>query len=338
MSERKYRTRPPVRELDLAFNPDQPRDSHGRWTSRPGSEAPSVEQTRQLFNRAFAARVAPKPAPQWTDQPEVKQALGQIHHGEERAFRVMRARKIVTESKVLLSPKGKFKDEPAAYRHFRKITEEAQLAVFHEAGLKLEFEQHSTTELMKMWEEPGHSFEEREKFRREVQARMKQLDIVAKAMDQSMTDFVRENRRDALRKFDAKLRTLPGGHAVIALREKMTTDKVLDHVEAIREHFHEHGKEYAKHVITTVAIASLLHPLGIAAAGGLAAAHFAPAGAPEVLSHLLENMYVHAGLSVALSGPVLKFLDPIFRPLEKESRVRSAKKFRQKHQNRRLHV
>lgn len=339
MSERKVTTRPPV-YIDLASDSwkYQRRDSHGRWTK--GGAAAAKALTDPMVRAAHDATLpkAPSaPVPSW--QKNSAQVLSQIHHGEERGFKVMRARTVVTENrKVLLKKGGGFKDQPAAYRHFRKVTEEAQLAIFHEAGLKLKYEQHSTTELMKMWTEPGHSFEERESFRKEVEARMKQLDIVAKAMDQSMTDFVRENRRDALRKFDQKLRTLPGGKAVIALRERLTTDRVLDHVEGLRNHLHEHGKEYAKHVITAVAIASILHPVGLAAAGSLAAAHFAPAGSAEVVSHLLENMYVHAGLSVALSGPILKFLDPIFSPLEKESRVKAAKKFQQKHKTRRLHV
>ena len=251
------------------------------------------------------------------------------------------AKKVVEGAKkVLLTKRGMWKDTPAARRHFRKITHEAQMEVFHEAGLHLnpKFNGMDTVDLMKAWRAPGHSFDERMEMREEIEKRTKQLDIVGKAMDQSMTDFVRENRRDSLRKFDAKLSSLPGGGAVIRLREKMLKDHVLDHMEGLGEAFHEHGKAYAKHVLTAVAIASLLHPLGIVAIGGAAGAGLLPDTATEGFTSLMENMWVHSGLAVALDVPLLKFLDPIFKPFERERKAEKAKKFAAKHKTRRLHV
>lgn len=347
MSERKHSTRPPL-ALDLAYNPHQPRDSHGRWTRTPGSVlAKDVKKAasaiRPEAKRAFSVR-PPKgrAVPSAAAQPLVAKALREV---EDRAMkRVKREHEaedvVAGAKKVLLNKRGKWKDTPEARRHFRKITHEAQVECFKEAGLHLnpKFAGKDTTALMEMWREPGHSFAERLEMREEIEKRNTQLTIVAKAMDQSMTDFVRENRRDSLRKFDAKLKTLPGGEAVIRLRERMLKDKVLDHMEGVSEAFHEHGKAYAKHVLTAVAIASLLHPLGIVAVGGAAGAGLLPDTATEAFSSLMENMWVHSGLAVALDVPLLKFLDPVFKPFEREERARKAKKFTAKHQVRRLHV
>lgn len=348
MSERKHSLRPPEAYLDLAYNPAQPRDSHGRWTRNPAS-ALAKEAEKTVAGIPDAAKRAYAPRPPKSQTPEARAArevaAKQMREIADRATKKAgkreQAKEVVAGAKpVLLDKRGRFKDTPAARRHFRKITHEAQMEVFHEAGLHLnpKFKDMDTTDLMKAWSEPGHPFKEQQEMREEIEKRLKQLDIVGKAMDQSMTDFVRENRRDSLRRFDQKLHALPGGKAVIALRERMLKDHVLDHMEGFNEKFHEHGKAYVKHVLTAVAIASLLHPLGIVAVGGAASAGLLPSGATEAFSSLMEDMWVHSGLAVALDVPLLKFLDPIFKPFEREHRAKAAKKFAAKHQTRRLHV
>lgn len=345
MSERKHSLRPPL-ALDLAYNPHQPRDSHGRWAKSPGtmlaSEAKKITDSIPLAAKKAYAVKPPKSQTAKASRAETLKTLREIEdHAIKKAVKKHHAKETVeANKKVLLDKSGRWKDTPAARRHFRNICHEAQTEVFHEAGLHLnpKFSGMETMDLMHEWHAPGHTFAEREEMREEVEKRLKQLDIVAKAMDQSMTDFVRENRRDSLRKFDAKLRTLPGGQAVIRLRERMLKDHVLDHMEGLSEAFHEHGKAYAKHVLSAVAIASLLHPLGIVAVGGAAGAGLLPDTATEAFSSLMENMWVHSGLAVVLDVPLLKFLDPVFKPFERERKASRAKKFQAKHQSRRLHV
>lgn len=191
MSERKFKPRPPLRD-DVDLSSDswkfQKRDSHGRWT-RQGAGAVQREKALEQFfapkppkapapvrHELMKSAAAPKmsPAEKWANDPAAQATLSAIHGSEGRAFKVVRVKKVVQDSKkVLFTKRGQIKDEPAAYRHFRKVTEEAQVAIFHEAGLKLEFAQHSTTELMQMWSSPGHSFEERQAWREEIDRRMK---------------------------------------------------------------------------------------------------------------------------------------------------------------------
>lgn len=353
MSERKHTVRPPLVYddadlLDLAYNPAQPRDAHGRWAKSPATKVEAIVDSPALaLKKAFSVK-PPKGSPAAAKQTWAVAAkqIGKITDAEikpaaERVAKKAAAKEAVKAGrKVLLTRRGQFKDTPAARRHFRKITHEAQMEVFKEAGLHLnpKFKDMDTTDLMRAWAEPGHTFGDRQEMREEIDKRLKQLDIVAKSMDQSMTDFVRENRRDSLRRFDSKLRTLPGGRAVILLRERLIRDKMMDHMEGLREHFNEHGKAYAKHVLTAVAIASLLHPLGIVAVGGAAGAGLLPASSTEAFSTLMENLWVHSGLAVALDVPLRKFLEPVFKPFEREHRAKAAKKFEAKHQTRRLHV
>lgn len=343
MSERKYQTRPPVRELDLAFNPDQPRDSHGRWVKK-GSATEISQRLTVAANRALAVP-RPKTSPQnamW------KAAALQVRQAEDRAVTEAVAKvqaKEVAPSVPLKKTKGRiFKrkvlaPEPADLRHLRKMTAECQAEVFKEAGLKSKFPDLSTADLLKKWHEPGHTQAERVEFLEEIERREKELQVVRDAMHQSLKDFAREGKRDAWRKFDQNLRNLPGGKAIINMRERLLKDKWLDKQEVLQEWFHEHGKHYAKHVLTVVAIASVLHPLGLAAIGGLGAAGLVGVpGADEAFSGLMESMWIHSGLATALAPVADKLTGPAFDWLSRERKVERAKKYAIKHETRRLHV
>lgn len=329
MSERKVSTRSPL-YIDLAYNPAQPRDAHGRWVKTGASSVISAAATKA----AHDALTVPMPK---TVQGPLKAAPAKVEPSRWSLKRHPEKRKSIVEK---VAPKVVAPEpEPAALRTFRKVTAEMQAELFKEAGIKSKFPDLSTEDLMQKWHEPGHSFSEREEFRSEIETRMKQLKVVAEAMDQSMADFARESKRDAFRKFDAALRGLPGGKQVINLRERILRDKVLDHSEVLKRWFGEKGKGYAKHVATVVAISALLHPLGLAAIGGIGAAGLLNVpGASEAFSSVLENLWVHSGLAVALEPAVEKIVGPFFKPFEKEHKIRKAKKFAQKHQTRRLHV
>lgn len=343
MSERKFTVRPPLRELDLAYNPNQPRDSHGRWVKAGAAEA--INASAQAA--AHAALVVPRPKSS-SQRNEWKTAFKQVRDIEDQAIpkavAKVKAKEIapavpLKKTKGHLFKKKVIDPEPADLRHLRKMSEECQREVFKEAGLKLKFPEVSTVDLLKRWHEPGHTKAERDEFLAEIERREKELQVVRQAMHQSLRDFAREGKRDAWRKFDQNLRNLPGGKAIINMRERLLKDKWLDKQEVLQEWFHHHGKHYAGHVVTVVAIASVLHPLGLAAIGGLGTAGLLNVpGADEAFSALMENLWVHSGLATALAPVADKLTGPAFDWLSKERRTERAKKYAAKHQTRRLHV
>lgn len=340
MSERKFKPRPPVREIDLAFNPNQPRDSHGRWTKGPSADTQAI---RSLFDQAYAAR--PKPPSQ---RDMWKAAAKQVRQAEDKALPEavarVEAKKIATAVPLKKTKGHLFKTkvidpEPADLRHLRKMSEACQREVFKEAGLKLKFPEVSTADLLQRWHEPGHTPAERQEFLDEIERREKELQVVRQAMHQSLRDFAREGKRDAWRKFDQNLRNLPGGKAIIDMRERLLKDKWLDRQEVLKEWFHHHGKHYAGHVVTVVAIASVLHPVGLAAIGGLGTAGLLNVpGADEAFSALMENLWIHSGLATALAPVADKLTGPAFDWLSKERRTERARKYAAKHPTRKLHV
>lgn len=343
MSERKFKVRPPLRDLDLAYNPNQPRDSHGRWVKAGSSEAISAAASAA----AHAALVVPKPKPS-AQRAMWKTAFQQVRDIEDKAIpkAVAKAKaKEVAPTVPLKKTEGHIfkrkvvKPEPRDLRHLRKLSAEAQAEVFKEAGLKSKYPDLSSEELLRRWHEPGHSQAERLAYLEEIERREKQLQVVRQAMHQSLRDFAREGKRDAWRKFDQNLRNLPGGKAIINMRERLLKDKWLDRQEVIGEWIHHKGKHYAGHVVTVVAIASVLHPLGLAAIGGLGAAGLVGVpGADEAFSSLMENLWVHSGLATALAPVADKLTGPAFDWLSKERRTERAKRYAAKHQTRRLHV
>lgn len=346
MSERKYQTRPPLRELDLAYNPNQPRDSHGRWVKAGATEVISKAATEA----AHAALVVPKPktGPSAKRRQMWKAAALQVRQAEDKAITKAVAKveaKKVAPAVPLKKTKGRLvkkevvAPEPKDLRHLRKLSAEAQAEVFKEAGLDSKFPGVSTEDLLKKWHEPGHTQEERLAYLEEIERREKQLQVVRQAMHQSLKDFAREGKRDAWRKFDQNLRNLPGGKAIINMRERLLKDKWLDKQEVLSEWFHHHGKHYAGHVLTVVTIASVLHPLGLAAIGGLGAAGVLNVpGADEAFTALMENIWVHSGLATALAPVADKLTGPAFDWLSKERKVERAKRYAAKHQIRPLHV
>lgn len=333
MSERKVSTRPPL-YLDLAFNPHQPRDARGRWTKVPGEGlAKAAEKTvasgfkPEGHHQAALRALAPTPP-----KPHGHPALSE---GEKAAVKAVSLKK----TKGHLVKKKVVEPTPSDLRHLRKLAADAQMAVFHEAGLKLKFPDLSNEQLLAEWHKPGHTQAERLEFLAEIERREKQLQVVRETMHQSLKDFAREGKRDAWRKFDQNLRNLPGGKAIINMRERLLKDKWLDKQEVLSEWFHHHGKHYAGHVVTVVAIASVLHPLGLAAIGGLGAAGVLNVpGADEAFSSLMENLWVHSGLATALAPVADKLTGPAFDWLSKERKVERAKKYATKHETRKLHV
>lgn len=332
MSERKFTTRPPLRDLDLAFNPRQPRDNRGRWVKTGVSEA-----TRVASEVAHNAYLVPQPKAPAKSLAAKANLHGHeaLSHAEKKAISRVRLKKV----KGRLVKKEAIEPEPRDLRHLRKLSADARMAIYHEAGLKLQFPDKSDDDLLAEFHKSGHTQAERDAIHEELRIRQERLKVVTAAVEQSMRDYAREGKRDAFRKFTQNLTKLPGGKAILAMRERLLKDKWLDRQEVLQEWLHHHGKHYAGHVVTVVAIASVLHPLGLATIGGLGAAGLLNVpGADEAFSAMMDSIWIHSGLATALAPISDKLTGPLFDWLGRERKVERAKRYAAKHPPTRLTV
>jgi hypothetical protein len=333
MGERRYTTRPPLRELDLAFNPNQPRDSHGRWVKAGGEIESAVRAITSSkgfqppgSHEAALRALAPS-------APKGHAALTDAQKAAVKRVPLQKTKGHLVKTKVV-------EPTPEDVRTLRKLGSNARMAIYHEAGLKLQFPHLDDDQLLEEWHRTRQADQgRREALLKEIELREDRLTVIRKAMHQSMLDARREGKRDQWRRFDTKLKSLPGGNAIIGLRERLLKDKWLDKKEGLTEWFHHHGKHYAGHVVTVVAIASVLHPIGLATIGGLGAAGVLNVpGASEAFTALMENLWVHSGLATALAPVADKLTGPAFDWLSRERRIERAKKYAAKHPTRKLHV
>ena len=216
---------------------------------------------------------------------------------------------------------GNLKTDSATIRHFRHITSEARLELFDEAGLSLKYRDKSEEDLLQMWHNPRLPMTERTEIRHEMDVRIKRLQVFATALDQSLIDHMHDRDRNWFTKFDNSLKKIPGGTALIHLRQKLLSNKVFDHLEPVQEWLHEKGAKYAHHLATAVAIGLLLHPL----TSDLGNVLLGEAG-QQVADHLMENLYVHSAIAVSLVRPIEAAIGPFFHPLSRKGRVERAKK------------
>lgn len=227
----------------------------------------------------------------------------------------------VTKVLTLRDKHGNLKTDATTIRHFRHITQQARLELFDEAGLTLKFRDKSEEDLLQMWHDPRLPMAEREAIRKEMDVRRKRLEIFATALDQSLLDHVHDQHRDWFTRWDESLKRIPGGRALIHLRQRLLSNKVFDHIGPVQEWLHEKGAGYAHHLLTAVAIGLMLHPL----TSDLGNVLLGEAG-QQVADHLMENLYVHSAIAVSLVKPIEAVVGPIFHPLSRKARVERAKK------------
>lgn len=291
-------------------------DGHGHHI--PGT--PNVfKHGWKPLNEATAAKAA-------AEQAEFKKAHGmtpKARGGKSAGSLTVSHRQVTsTEHSVekvsLVNKKGEVVKEAHVVRHLRKQASEVRLQLYKEAGLDTKFPQ-TDIELHDMWQSTEDPAQKKE-ILLELKRRQARLDLEVAALEQSATDTLREHKRDFWRQWDSKLAKTPGGRAVQRMRDKILSDNVLDKFDKVKEHIQERGLEYAKHVATALAIVSVLHPVGLALGGALASEH-----GREAAEKLLESLWVHAGLSVALAPLLEKFgINPIQRRFDRSKKTEKA--------------
>lgn len=179
------------------------------------------------------------------------------------------------------------KDDPNTHRHLLRLSNDARTEIYRANGLTLthpDVPEHELLDRIKTETDPKIKAE----LVLDAKRRAEVLALTLRAIERAERDEKRESKRNDWARFDARLRKIKGGTAIINLRNRILSDKVLDRLGIVGEHGKPLAKAVAFRVATGTALAMLFGPLGlgIGILGG--------AATQELFHHVVESTFGEA--------------------------------------------
>lgn len=99
------------------------------------------------------------------------------------------------------------------------------------------------------------------KVEEEIKRRLEVLASAERDVKRAIVEARHDKTRDRWSVLDEKLGKVPGGKSILALRDKILQDKVLDRIDKVKAKVRENGPAYVTSVATALAISQIFTPL-----------------------------------------------------------------------------
>lgn len=184
-------------------------------------------------------------------------------------------------------------DNPDTHRHLLNLSDEARTEIYKENGLLIahpEIHEHELLERIKNEQDPKVKAE----LLADLKKRSEVLKLTLQAIERAAIDSKHEQTRAKFAKFDARLRHIKGGQAVIDMRDRLMNDHTLDKLTAGRLAGTKFAKTVGIKVATGAALGMIFGPLGVGLGviGGTVL--------QEAFQHIVENVLFESSADVAL--------------------------------------